>query len=197
MKLINVNYLTPLAACDKYTDLGQFGLPNIFSSIPRFSNSQASTSSNNNKATDDNSSDSSLFITNAEGGVIFNDYFDHSFSQVFLDNYGGIVFSTCTTLMLYLLVKVVSKCFKDENSKIKKILLSIVHSFERSIIMALLVSRYMYLCSALILNYAFIPLNGTYQQLSLAVAIIYTIVLVFILVLSILVVFYHVKIEPR
>ena len=97
MKLININYLTPLAAFYNFTALGQFGLPNIFNKIPGFNNSQTSTDS--------------TFKTNSEGAVIFNDYFRYSFSQVFFDNYGAIVFFICITLSLYLLVKVACKCF--------------------------------------------------------------------------------------
>ena len=57
--------------------------------------------------------------------------------------------------------------------------------------MTLLVSRYSYLCSALILNYAFIPLTGTYQQISFGFALLYTILMAFILILTICVSFYH------
>ena len=172
MKLININYLTPLAAFYNYTDLGQIGLPNIFNKIPGFNNSQTSAEL--------------IFKTDSQGQVIFNDYFRYSFSQVFLDNYGGIVFSSCTTLILHilsLLVKVVCKCFKNKNSKIKKILMATSHSFEKSVLITLLVSRYSYLCSALILNYAFLPINGAYQQISLGFAILYTIIIVFFWVL--------------
>ena len=56
--------------------------------------------------------------------------------------------------------------------------------------MTLLVSRYEYLCSALILNYALISTNGV-QQISFGFAILYTIILVFILILTICVSFYH------
>ena len=186
MKLININYLTPLASFYNYTDLGQFGLPNVFNKIPGFDSSQESINP--------------TFMTGSQGLIIFNDYFRYPFSQVFLDNYGGIVFSTCITLTLYLFVKVISKCFKNENSKIKKILMAIGQSFEKSALMTLLVSRYPYLCSALILNYAFIPINGTYQQISLGFAIVYTIILGFIWFLAISVSFYHgknkVKLKP-
>ena len=177
MKLININYLTPLATFYNYADLGQFGLPNIFNNIPGFNNSQASTDS--------------IFKTDSLGNVIFNDYFRYSASQVFLDNYGGIVFSTCIMLILYLLVKVAGKCFKNKNSKMKKVLNAAGQSIEKSVPMTLLVSRYSYLCSALILNYAFIPTNGAYQQISFGIAILYTIILVFILALAICVSFYH------
>ena len=179
MKLININYLTPLAAFYNYTDLGQFGMPNIFNKIPGFNNSQTSTDS--------------TFKTDSQGLVIFNDYFTYSFSQVFLDNYGGIVFSTCINLLLYLVVKVTCKCFKNNNSKIKKILIAAGQSFEKSVFTTLLVSRYSYLCSALILNYVFIPTNGTYQQISSGLAILYTILIVFVLILTICVSFYHGK----
>ena len=186
MKLININYLTPLATFYNYSDLGQFGLPNVFNKIPGFSNSQAS-------------ADSTL-RTDSEGQIIFNDYFRYSFSQVFLDNYGGIVFSTCISLTLYLLVKVACKCLENKNSTIKKILITTAQSFEKSILMTLLVSRYSYLCSALILNYAFIPTNGAYQQISFGFAILYTIIIVFILILAICASFYHgknkVKLKP-
>ena len=179
MKLININYLTPLATFYNYTDLGQFGLPNVFTKIPGFNNSQVSTNP--------------AFETSSEGEVIFNDHFRYSFSQVFLDNYGGIVFSTCINLTLYFLVKVASKCFKDKNSKIAKVLIGAGQSFEKSIIITLLVSRYSYLCSALILNYAFIPINGAYQQISLGFAILYTVIIVSILILAICASFYHGK----
>ena len=174
MKLININYLTPLAAFYEYADLGQFGLPNVFNKIPGFNISQASTNS-----------------TGSEGTAIFNDYFRYSFSQVFLDNYGGIVFSTCITLILYLLVKVACKCFKNKNSKIKKILIATGQSFEKSVIMTLIVSRYSYLCSALILNYIFIPFNGAYQQISFGFAILFTIIIAVVWFLAISVSFYH------
>ena len=177
MKLININYLSPLAAFYNYTDLGQFGLPNIFNKIPGFNNSHTSTDS--------------TFKTDSQGAVIFNDHFRYSFSQVFLDNYGGIVFSTCITLSLYLLVKVVCKCFKSEDSKIKKILISAGDSFEKSIFMTLLVSRYSYLCSALILNYAFIPINGAYQQISFGIAVLFTIIIILSWILAICASFYH------
>ena len=177
MKLININYLTPLATFYDYTDLGQFGLPNVFNKIPGFNNSQASTNS--------------TFKTDTQGHVIFNDYFRYSFSQVFLDNYGGIVFSTCNTLILYLFVKVACKCFTNNNSKVKKILISTAQSFEKSVLITLLVSRYSYLCSALILNYAFIPTNGAYQQISFGFAILYTIIISFMLILAICASFYH------
>ena len=179
MKLININYLTPLAAFYNYTDLGQFGLPNVFNKIPGFNNSQTSTES--------------TYKTDSQGHVIFNDYFRYSFSQVFLDNYGGIVFSICTNLILYLLVKVICKCFKNENSRIKKILIAAGKSFEKSIFLTLFVSRYSYLCSALILNYAFIPSNGAYQQISSGFAIIFTIIIVFVWILAICVSFYNGK----
>ena len=177
MKLININYLTPLAAFYNYTDLGQFGMPNIFNKIPGYNNSQTPTNS--------------TIKTDSQGHIIFNDYFKYSFSQVFLDNYGGIIFSTCTTLTLYLLVKVASNCFKNKNSKIKNILIAAGQSFEKSVFTTLLVSRYSYLCSALILNYVFIPTNGAYQQISSGLAILYTILMVFILILAICVSFYH------
>ena len=179
MKLININYLAPLATFYNYTDLGQFGLPNVFNKIPGFSNSQAS-------------ADSTL-RTDSEGQIIFNDYFRYSYSQVFLDNYGGIVFSTCISLTLYLLVKVACKCLKNKNSTIKKILIATGQSFEKSILMTLLVSRYPYLCSALLFNYAFIPINGAYQQISFGFAILYTIIMAFIWFLAISVSFYHGK----
>ena len=179
MKLININYLTPLASFYNYTDLGQFGLPNIFTKIHGFNNSQIATDS--------------TFKTDSQGHIIFNDYFRYSFSQVFLDNYGGIVFSTCITLTLYLLVKVACKFFKNKNSKIKKILIAAGRSFEKSVIMTLIVSRYPYLCSALIFNYAYIPTNGAYQQISSGFAVLYTILIVFIWVLAICVSFYHGK----
>ena len=178
MKLININYLTPLAAFYDYTDLGQFGMPNIFNKIPGFNNSQTSTTD-------------SAFRTDSQGGVIFNDHFRYSFSQVFLDNYGGIVFSTCINLTLYLLVKVLCNCFKNNNSMIKKILIAACQSFEKSVLMTLLVSRYSYLCSALILNYAFIPTNETYQQINFGFAILYTTIVVFVWFLAISVSFYH------
>ena len=177
MKLININYLTPLATFYNYTDLGQFGLPNVFNEIPGFNNSQASADS--------------TFKTDSQGQVIFNDYFESSFSQVFLDNYGGITFSACISLLLYLLVKVTSKCFKNENSTFKKILIAAAQSFEKSILTTLFVSRYSYLCSALILNFAFIPLNGVYQQISFGFAILFTIIVVFVWFLAISVSFYH------
>ena len=179
MKLININYLTPLATFYDYIDLGQFGLPNVFNEIPGFNNSQASTNS--------------TIKTDTQGHVIFNDYFRYSFSQVFLDNYGGIVFSSCTTFILYLLVKVACKCLKNKNSKVKKILMTAAQLFEKSVLMTLLVSRYSYLCLALILNYAFIPTNGAYQQISSGFAILYTILMVFILILAICASFYHGK----
>ena len=47
MKLINIKYLTHLAAFYNYTDLGQFGLPNVYNKIPGFHNSQIATNSNN------------------------------------------------------------------------------------------------------------------------------------------------------
>ena len=56
MKLININYLTPLATFYGFTDLGQFGLPNIFNKIPGFNNSQTSTDS--------------TFKTDSEGRVL-------------------------------------------------------------------------------------------------------------------------------
>ena len=183
MKLININYLTPLAAFYDYTDLGQFGLPNIFNKIPGFNNSQTAADS--------------TFKTDSQSRVIFNDYFRYSFSQVFLDNYGGIVLSTCINLILYLVVKVICKYSKNQNSKIKKILIAVGQSFEKSVPMTLLVSRYPYLCSALILNYAFIPLAGTYQQISFGFAILYTILMAFILILTICVSFYHGKNKAR
>ena len=186
MKLININYLSPLATFYDYTDLGQFGMPNVFNKIPGFNNSQASTDS--------------TFKTDSQGYIIFNDYFRHSFSQVFLDNYGGIVFSTCNTLILYLFVKVACKCLKNKNSKVKKILMTAAQSFEKSVLMTLLVSRYSYLCLALILNYAFIPTHGAYQQISSGFAILYTILMVFILILAICASFYHgknkIKLKP-
>ena len=178
MKLININYLTPLAVFYDYTDLGQFGMPNIFNKIPSFNSSQASANS--------------TFKTGSQGGrIIFNDYFRYSFSQVFLDNYGGIVFSGGITLILYLLVKVACSCFKHKNSKIIKTLIAAGQSFEKSVLMTLLVSRYSYLCSALILNYAFIPTIGAYQQISSGFAILYTIIMIFILILAICASFYH------
>ena len=179
MKLININYLTPLATFYNFTDLGQFGLPNIFNKIPGFNNSQVSTNP--------------MLRTDSQGQVIFNDYFQYSFSQVFLDNYGGIVFSTCISLLLYLLVKVAGKCFKNKNSRIKKSLIAAEQSFEKSVLMTVLVSRYNYLWSALILNYAFNPIHGAYQQISFGFAIFYTIIIVFILILTISVSFYHGK----
>ena len=194
MKLVNVNHLTPLAVFYKNTDLGQFGLPNIFSSIPGSNDSQVSASSSSHRLLAQSlvvNDSNGILATNFEGTVIINDYFTYTFNQVFLDNYGGIVSFTCIVLILYPLVKAVSKCFKDENSKIKKVLVSVNQSFERSIFITLLVSRYMYLCSALILNYAFIPLDGTYQQFSFAFAVIYTILLALILILAILAIFYH------
>ena len=136
-------------------------------------------------------------MTNPQGSIIFNDHFSYSFSQVFLDNYGGIIFSTCVTLTLYFLIKQASKGFKNENSKIKKLLIELVHSFERSIIMTLLVFRYAYFCSALIFNYAFIPLNGVYQQISFGFAVFYLIILVSILLLTICVSFYHGKTKAK
>ena len=191
MKLININYLTPLAKFYNYTDLGQFGLPNVFSNIPGFNNSQESNDPSSQRSS--TAINDGLFITDSKGSIVFNDYFRYSFSQVFLDNYGGIVFTTCTSLILYLLAALASKCFKKEDSRIKKILIQIVHSFERSIMTTFLVSRYAYLCSALILSYAFIPLNGIYQRISFGFAILYMIVLAFILVLTICVSFYHGK----
>ena len=179
MKLININYLTPLAAFYNYTDLGQFGLPNIFNKIPGFNNSQVSTNP--------------MLRTDSQGQIIFNDYFRYSFSQVFLDNYGGIVFSTCISLLLYLFAKVAGKCFKNKNSRIKKSLIAAEQSFEKSVLMTVLVSRYNYLWSALILNYAFNPIHGAYQQISFGFAIFYTIIIVFILILTISVSFYHGK----
>ena len=198
MKLINVNYLTPMAAFYKYTDLGQFGLPNVFNKMIDSKVDQESASSDNSKrilaASNESESESNgVFRTNSQGNIIFNDHFAYSFSSNFLDNYGGIAFSACITLVLYILVKLVSKCFKNENSKVKKVLIAIIHSFERSIIMTLLVSRYMYLCSALILTYADASLNGTYQQLSFAFGIFYTIILLYILVLAICASCYHGK----
>ena len=186
MKVVNVNYLTPLAAFYNATDLGQFSLPNVFNSLPNANNSQAD---HQNLTPIEHG----LFLTDSQGNVIFNDYFKYSFSQVFLDNYGGIVFSTCVSLTLCLLAALVSKCIKNENSKIKKLLTSIAHSFKKSIIMTMLVSRYEYLCAALIQNYGFIPINGVYQQISFAFAIIYTILFSFILILTICVSFYHKK----
>ena len=177
MKLININYLTPLAAFYNYTDLGQFGMPNIFNKIPGYNNSQTPTNS--------------TIKTDSQGHIIFNDYFKYSFSQVFLDNYGGIIFSTCTTLTLYLLVKVASNCFKNKNSKIKKILIAACQSFEKSVLMTLLVSRYSFLCSALILNYAFIPINGAYQQISFGIAVLFTIIIILNWILAICASFYH------
>ena len=151
----------------------------MFTKIPGFNNSQTSTNS--------------TFRTDSKNQVIFNDYFRYSFSQAFLDNYGGIVFSSCTTLILYLLVKVACKCFKNTNSKIKKMLIATCQSFEKSVLMTLLVSRYSYLCSALILNYAFIPTNGAYQQISSGFAILYIILMVFVLILALCASFYHEK----
>ena len=156
MKLINVNYLTPLANFYNYTDLGQFGLPNVFNTL---------LNANNNQVDHQliSTIDDGLFMTDSQGSIIFNDYFKYSFSQVFLDNYGGIIFSTIVSLTLCIFATFASKCFKKNISAIKKFLNAIVHSFKKSVIMTLLVSRYEYLCSALIHNYAFIPINRVYQ----------------------------------
>ena len=176
MKLINVNYLTPLASFYNYTDLGQFGMPNIFkgsdSSITQF---------NSNR----------FFSTESHGNVIFNDYFHYSLSQVFLDNYGGIIFSAIIFLVLYLLARVGSSFFKNPSSKIKKLLLKISQSLEKSVFLTLLVSRYLYLCASLLLNYAFLPLNGTYQQISFVFAVFYTVLLLFVMLLAICIAFYY------
>ena len=198
MKLINVNYLTPMAVFYKYTDLGQFGLPNVFKKMVDSAAKvdQATSSPNNGHrmlAASNNSKSQGVFRKNSEGNFIFNDHFAYSFSPNFLDNYGGIAFSACITLVLYILVKLISKCFKSENSKIKKILIVLIHSFERSTIMTLLVSRYMYLCSALILNYAAALLREIYQQIGFAFVIFYTSLLIYIFVLAICASCYHGK----
>ena len=152
-------------------------MPNFFNKIPGHNNTQTVTDS--------------TFKTDSEGHDNINDYFTYSFSQTFLDNYGGIVFSSCMTLSLYLFVKVAGKCFKNQMSKIRKLLIAAGQSFEKSVLMTLLVSRYSYLCSAIILNLAFIPVNGVYQQISFGFAILYTMIIVFVLILSICAGFYH------
>ena len=177
--MARINYLTLLATFYNYTDLGQFGLPNVFNKIPGFNSSQAS-------------ADPTL-RTDSEGRVIFNDYFTYSYSQVFLDNYGGIVFSTCITLILYLLVKVAGRCLTNQNSIMEKMLIATGQSFEKSVITTLLVSRYPYLWSVLIFNYAFIPINGAYQQISFGFAILYTVIILLIWILAICASFYHGK----
>ena len=193
MKVVNVNYLTPLNVFYNYTDLGQFGLPNVFNTLPNPNNSQVDHQLIS-------TIDDGLFMTDSQGNIIFNDYFKYSFSKVFLDNYGGIVFSTCVSLTLCIFATFASKCFKNENSAIKKMLTILAHSFKRGVIITLLVARYEYLCSSLIHNYAFTQTNGVYQQISFAFAILYTILLGFILILTICVSFYHrrnkVKLKP-
>jgi hypothetical protein len=57
--------------------------------------------------------------------------------------------------------------------------------------MTIVVSRYMYLCSALILNYAFISLNGSYQIVSFIFAIFFTILLLLIIIAAFFLAFYH------
>ena len=141
--------------------------------------------------TSSNGGGTNFFVLDTQGNVIFNSYFKYTFSQVFLDGYGGIVFSTCIILMLYLFIKVVTKCLKNENSKIRAVLIKISLFIERSLITTILVSRYMYLCSSLVFNYAFLPLNGTYEQISFVFAILYTILLIIIFGLAICAAFYH------
>ena len=192
MKLIDINYLTPLAKFYDDTDLGQFGLPNIFNKRTN------ATNTNNHRilaqlSSNGGDSSSNLFVLNVQGSVIFNRYFGYSFSQLFLDDYGGIAFSSCITFVLYIIVRLVSKCFKDENSKIRGFLTKFAQAFERSIIVTLLVSRYMYLCSSLIFNYVFHPLNGVYEKVSFGFAIFYTILLIYIIGLALCVAFYYTR----
>ena len=189
MKLIDVNYLTPLASFYNYTDLGQFGLPNFFKNI------DDSTAPSNRRildqSTENITTSNGLFTVNPEGSVVYNGYYTYTFSQVFLDGYGGIIFSSCITFTLYLAIKVISPCFKNENSKIKQLLIKLAQSFERSLVMTILVSRYMYLCSSLTFNYVFCPLNGIYQIISFIFAILWTILLLVILLLALAASFYH------
>ena len=189
-RLIDINFLTPLATFYKYTDLGQFGVPNVIGKILGEENNSIHSNSKRILAdTLENTSDA-LIYQNAEGEVIFNSYFNYRFSAVFLDGYGGIIFSSLTTLLLYLVLKMVAKCIKDKNSKIKKIAKSLSSSFEKSLIMTFLVSRYMYLNSALILTYTFIPLNGTYQVISLVFACLSTALLLLMIISSFCIAFY-------
>jgi len=197
MKLVDVNYLTPLATFYDYTDQQQFGLPNVIGKILGTDNSSSSgrrilaSTLSSTSASDTQQSLNSLIHTNSTGNAIFNSYFSYSFSNVFLDGYGGIVFSSLVTLFLYLLIKAIAACIKNSESKIKKILTSIADSCQKSLLMTFLVSRYMYLCSSLILNYAFISLNGAYQVVSFVFAIIFTILLVLVLIITLCLAFYH------
>ena len=154
---------------------------NFFNKIPDFNNSQTSADS--------------TFKIDSQGQAIFNDYFQYALCQVFLDNYGGIVFSTCIWLILYFLVKVAYQCLTNKNSKIQKIL--IATAFEKSVLKTILVSQCSYLWSALILKYAFIPPNGAYQQIRIGFVIVYTIIIAFILIPTISVSFDNGKNETK
>ena len=107
MKIVNVTYLTPLAAFYNHTDLGQFGLPNVFNTLSNANSSQAE-------------NDDGLFMTDSQGNIIFNDYFKYSFSQVFLDNYGGIIFSTCVSLTLCIFATFASNASKMKIPRSKR-----------------------------------------------------------------------------
>ena len=180
MKLINVNFLTPLGVFYEYTDLGQFGLPNIIGNILGKTNTSSQSSSY-----------SSLFVVNSQRNVMYNSYFNYSFSQVFLDNYGGVIFGGFITFMLYLLAIIVAKCIKNRESTFKKKIVEISKSFKKSLLMTLLTSRYMYLCAGLILNYAFLSPTGVYEWISLIFAVIFTLVLFSVLLLALGVAFFH------
>ena len=190
MRMIDVNFLTPLATFYQYTDLGQFGVPNVIGKVLGAESENSGTEDKRILTAISEETSGGLIYQNPEGELIYNSYFNYTFSRVFLDGYGGIVFSSLVTLLLYLFIKIVVKCMTDNNSKIKKFLQGITDSFEKSLIVTFLISRYMHLNSSLIFTYTFVPLTGTYQVVSFVFACISMILLLLMMMSALCIAFY-------
>ena len=72
MRLIDINYLLPLATFYNYTDLGQFGPPNIFNKMRTTTNT-----ANVAHPTSSNGGGTNFFVLDTQGNVIFNSFFKH------------------------------------------------------------------------------------------------------------------------
>lgn len=167
-KYINVDYPEFLLVFLNYIDLGQLGMPNIMKTLLGGDVSVQTSTSKKLR----------LLESAADAGrdemILMNSYYDLSYSVIFLETYGGVLFSMLITLFMYALFKIISVCMSSKYIKTKKLINSVLTMFEKNIIITLLVSRYFHLCVGITFNFRYMTLSSTYHIVSFSIGAIYT-----------------------
>mgnify|MGYP001293480244 CR=1 FL=1 len=168
MKLININYPSPLPSFYGFIDVGEFGMPSFIAN------------------SFNNPSERLLEEADTKYTVLYNEYAEFRYSYIFLDTYGGIFFSTLMSFLAYLVFKLIARFFKKREGKIKKMINGVIEMFEKNILTTILITRYLQLSIGTILNVGHPSFQNPYQYVSFFIGIFYGVILIIFWVAAIL-----------